>query len=107
MRLIANRAQAAILLVVLLAPSAMASDWDRGVALYNKAEYRAALMARGFTSRNGRVHLKNLRLEEEHYPQEALVVAQIALVGRHWRVRFNTKLQELLILLGKTVLLSQ
>ena len=55
----------------------------------------------------GRVHLKNLRLEEEHYPQEALVVAQIALVGHHWRVRFNTKLQELLILLGKTVLLSQ
>src|SRR6266705_1087003 len=44
MRLAANRAQAAISLVVLLATSAMASDWDRGVALYNKAEYRAALV---------------------------------------------------------------
>src|SRR5712691_8032991 len=44
MRLIANRAQAAISLVLLLAASAMASDWDRGVALYNKAEFRAALV---------------------------------------------------------------
>src|SRR5258705_9445670 len=44
MRLAANRAQAAISLVVLLATSASASDWDRGVALYNKAEYRAALV---------------------------------------------------------------
>jgi tetratricopeptide (TPR) repeat protein len=44
MRLIVNRAQAAISLVVLLAASAMASDWDRGVSLYNKAEYRAALV---------------------------------------------------------------
>src|SRR5258705_9954981 len=44
MRLAANRAQAAISLVVLLATSASASDWDRGVALYNKAEYRAGLV---------------------------------------------------------------
>src|SRR5258706_4524928 len=44
MRLAANRAQAAISLVVLLATSAMASDWDRGVALYTKGNYRAALV---------------------------------------------------------------
>jgi tetratricopeptide (TPR) repeat protein len=44
MQLAANRPQAAILLIVLLAVPALASDWDRGVALYNKAEYRAALV---------------------------------------------------------------
>lgn len=38
-----KRARAAVLLIVLCAASASASDWDRGVALYNKAEYQAAL----------------------------------------------------------------
>lgn len=42
MRLAANCFQAAIVLVV-LASTALASDWDRGVALYNKADYNAAL----------------------------------------------------------------
>src|SRR6266498_1599407 len=44
MRLAANRIQAALWLIVLLATAARGSDWDRGVALYNKAEYRAALV---------------------------------------------------------------
>src|SRR5215210_5864555 len=35
--------QAAILMIILLAATTMAADWDRGVALYNKADYRAAL----------------------------------------------------------------
>src|SRR5437016_6299242 len=36
--------QAAILFVLLLAATAFASDWDRGVALYNKGDYGAALV---------------------------------------------------------------
>jgi tetratricopeptide (TPR) repeat protein len=44
MRLASNRVLAAILLLGLQAVSAVASDWDRGVALYTKAEYRAALV---------------------------------------------------------------
>ena len=44
MRSASNRVQSALLLVVMLATTATASDWDRGVALYNKAEYRAALV---------------------------------------------------------------
>lgn len=43
MRLATKRAQAGILLIVLMASGAMASDWDRGVALYNKGDYKAAL----------------------------------------------------------------
>src|SRR5262245_21652115 len=33
----------ALLLLLLLAAAVSASDWDRGVALYNKGDYRAAL----------------------------------------------------------------
>jgi tetratricopeptide (TPR) repeat protein len=36
--------QLAALLIILYSVTAFASDWDRGVALYNKAEYRAALV---------------------------------------------------------------
>ncbi len=36
--------QIAGLLVILYSVTAFASDWNRGVALYNKAEYRAALV---------------------------------------------------------------
>src|SRR5436853_3027196 len=43
MQPVANRAQAAITLIFLLATAASASDWDRGVAMYNKGEYRTAL----------------------------------------------------------------
>jgi tetratricopeptide (TPR) repeat protein len=35
---------AAAIIVALCSVSTLASDWDRGVALYNKAEYRAALV---------------------------------------------------------------
>jgi tetratricopeptide (TPR) repeat protein len=41
---LAHWTRGAALLIVLLAATALASDWDRGVALYNKAEYRAALV---------------------------------------------------------------
>src|SRR5439155_3907161 len=44
MQPVVNRAQAAISLIFILAVTASASNWDRGVALYNKAEYRAALV---------------------------------------------------------------
>jgi tetratricopeptide (TPR) repeat protein len=44
MRLFVNRAQAAIFFIVLMAVSSSASDWDRGVALYNKGNYQAALV---------------------------------------------------------------
>ena len=43
MRIAVNRFQGTILLVVMLVTAALASDWDRGVAMYNKGEYRAAL----------------------------------------------------------------
>ncbi|MEK6289313.1 MAG: tetratricopeptide repeat protein [Acidobacteriota bacterium] len=43
MRLAVNRSQAAILLILVTALTAVASDWDRGVALYTKGEYQAAL----------------------------------------------------------------
>jgi tetratricopeptide (TPR) repeat protein len=43
MRIVVNRFQASILFIVLLATAALASDWDRGVKMYNKGEYRAAL----------------------------------------------------------------
>ncbi len=43
MRIAVNRAQGTILLIVMLVTPALASDWDRGVAMYNKGEYRAAL----------------------------------------------------------------
>jgi tetratricopeptide (TPR) repeat protein len=35
--------QATILLVIILTASSFASDWDRGVALYNKGDFRGAL----------------------------------------------------------------
>ncbi|HSB09602.1 MAG TPA: tetratricopeptide repeat protein [Blastocatellia bacterium] len=38
-----KRAQATISFLILLAVPAVASDWDRGVALYNKGDYRRAL----------------------------------------------------------------
>lgn len=44
MRLAVNRVRTAILLTLLLAPTAIASDWDRGVALYTKGNYQAALV---------------------------------------------------------------
>ncbi|MGA9771186.1 MAG: tetratricopeptide repeat protein [Blastocatellia bacterium] len=37
------RVKTAILLIILFAAPAAASDWERSVALYNKGEYRAAL----------------------------------------------------------------
>lgn len=37
------RFQAAVFLIVLLTANASASDWDRGVALYNKGEFRKAI----------------------------------------------------------------
>jgi Tetratricopeptide repeat. len=43
MRQTINRVKAAISLIVLLAVPAVASDWERSVALYNKGDYRAAL----------------------------------------------------------------
>src|SRR5258708_4463058 len=44
MQFVANWTQATILCVLFLAATAIASDWDRGVAMYNKGEYRAALV---------------------------------------------------------------
>jgi tetratricopeptide (TPR) repeat protein len=38
-----NRVKAAISLIILFAVTALASDWERSVALYNKGDYRAAL----------------------------------------------------------------
>ncbi len=38
-----NRVNAAILFIILFAVTALASDWERSVALYNKGDYRAAL----------------------------------------------------------------
>ena len=35
--------RAAVFLIVLLTANAPASDWDRGVALYNKGEFRRAI----------------------------------------------------------------
>jgi tetratricopeptide (TPR) repeat protein len=43
MRIALHRAQSIILFIVILAATVLASDWDRGVALYNKGDYRAAL----------------------------------------------------------------
>src|SRR5215210_5422166 len=43
MRFIIKRAGATALLIITVAVSALASDWDRSVALYNKGDYRAAL----------------------------------------------------------------
>jgi tetratricopeptide (TPR) repeat protein len=43
MRQSVNRVRAAITLIVLLAAPAAASDWGRGVALYDKGDYAAAL----------------------------------------------------------------
>src|SRR5690242_7688410 len=43
MRFVINRFHIAMILTLLLASTAFASDWDRGVALYNKGEYNAAL----------------------------------------------------------------
>ncbi len=39
-----DRIQAAVLLVLLLAATAFASDWDRGVKLYNTGDFKAALV---------------------------------------------------------------
>jgi tetratricopeptide (TPR) repeat protein len=39
-----NRTRATISIIILLATTALASDWDRGVALYNKGQYQAALV---------------------------------------------------------------
>ena len=39
-----GRLQFACLFLILCSVTTLASDWDRGVALYNKAEYRAALV---------------------------------------------------------------
>src|SRR5258705_13833666 len=44
MQFAANRIQAAILFVLLMAAIAFASDWDRGVALYTKGNYKEALV---------------------------------------------------------------
>lgn len=44
MQFVANRTKAAILFVLFLAATALASDWDRGVALYNKGDYRRAIV---------------------------------------------------------------
>jgi tetratricopeptide (TPR) repeat protein len=44
MQFSAHRIQAAILFVVLLTQTTVASDWDRGVALYNKGNYQQALV---------------------------------------------------------------
>src|SRR6478672_6441639 len=44
MRLAVNRVRAAVLLILLLAATSVASDWDRGVALYTKGNYQAALV---------------------------------------------------------------
>ena len=43
MRVAPSRFHAAILVILLLAATTVASDWDRAVTLYNKADYRAAL----------------------------------------------------------------
>src|SRR5947207_4180852 len=43
MRFAAKRFQAVILLLLILAVPAFSSDWDRGVALYNKGSYQEAL----------------------------------------------------------------
>jgi tetratricopeptide (TPR) repeat protein len=43
MRSVFKRIQAIILLTILVATTALASDWDRSVALYNKGDFRAAL----------------------------------------------------------------
>jgi tetratricopeptide (TPR) repeat protein len=43
MRFIIKRVQLITLLIVLFAPAARASDWGRGVSLFNKGDYRAAL----------------------------------------------------------------
>lgn len=44
MQSILNRWCAALLLVTLMAATARASDWERGVALYSKGDYAAALI---------------------------------------------------------------
>src|ERR1051325_1184269 len=43
MRFIIKRVGAIALLIIIVAASALASDWDRSVSLYNKGDYRAAL----------------------------------------------------------------
>ncbi|HKS41069.1 MAG TPA: tetratricopeptide repeat protein [Blastocatellia bacterium] len=43
MRQAINRVNAAVLFIILFAVAALASDWERSVALYNKGDYRAAL----------------------------------------------------------------
>src|SRR4030095_14986688 len=43
MQAVTTRAQAVISIIFLLAMMASASDWDRGVALYTKGNYQAAL----------------------------------------------------------------
>jgi tetratricopeptide (TPR) repeat protein len=43
MRFIIKRVQAITLFIIIVAVSALASDWDRSVSLYNKGDYRAAL----------------------------------------------------------------
>jgi len=44
MQFVAKRIQAAISCVLLVAATALASDWDRGVALYTKGNYKEALV---------------------------------------------------------------
>ncbi|HVF89961.1 MAG TPA: tetratricopeptide repeat protein [Blastocatellia bacterium] len=43
MRIVFKRVQAALLLISLIALPSVAADWSRGVALYNKNDYREAL----------------------------------------------------------------
>jgi tetratricopeptide (TPR) repeat protein len=43
MRAVLNKIVINILFILVLALSALASDWDRGVSLYNKGDYRTAL----------------------------------------------------------------
>ena len=43
MRQAIKRVKAAILFIILFAATAVASDWERSVALFNKGDYRAAL----------------------------------------------------------------
>jgi tetratricopeptide (TPR) repeat protein len=44
MQLTVKRIRTAVLLIALFSVSATASDWDRGVAYYNKGEFKAALV---------------------------------------------------------------
>src|SRR6185295_19153882 len=44
MQFVASRTKGALLFVMFLAATALASDWERGVALYNKGDYRRGIV---------------------------------------------------------------